>query len=74
MMVIAGVMLANGVGFGIATAISTYVFGIAWVTVGALVLPGALLVVLVAKKARPMDDISLSVALAYKLLERLSTK
>ena len=30
-----------------------------------------LLVVMVAKKARPVDDVSLSVALAYKLLERL---
>ena len=30
-----------------------------------------LLVVMAAKKARPVDDVSLSVALAYKLLERL---
>ena len=30
-----------------------------------------LMVVMVAKKARPVDDVSLSVALAYKLLERL---
>lgn len=30
-----------------------------------------LMVVMAAKKARPVDDVSLSVALAYKLLERL---
>lgn len=71
LMVIAGVLVATGTGVGIATAISTFVFGIPWVTVGALVLPGALLVVVAAKKARPVDDVSLSVALAYKLLERL---
>ena len=71
LMVIAGVLVATGTGVGIATAISTFVFGIPWITVGALVLPGALLVVMVAKKARPVDDVSLSVALAYKLLERL---
>ena len=71
MMVIAGVLVATGTGVGIATAISTFVFGIPWITVGALVLPGALLVVMAAKKARPVDDVSLSVALAYKLLDRL---
>ena len=71
LMVIAGVLVATGTGVGIATAISTFVFGIPWITVGALVLPGALLVVMVAKKARPVDDVSLSVALAYKLLDRL---
>ena len=71
LMVIAGVLLATGTGVGIATAISIFVFGIPWITVGALVLPGALLVVMAAKKARPVDDVSLSVALAYKLLDRL---
>ena len=70
-MVIAGVLVATGTGVGIATAISIFVFGIPWITVGALVLPGALLVVMAAKKARPVDDVSLSVALAYKLLDRL---
>lgn len=63
--------MATGTGVGIATAISIFVFGIPWITVGALVLPGALLVVMAAKKARPVDDVSLSVALAYKLLDRL---
>ena len=56
LMVIAGVMVATGTGVGIATAISTFVFGIPWITVGALVLPGALLVVMAAKKARPVPD------------------
>ena len=71
LMVIAGVLLATGTGVGLFTAISTFLFGIPWLAVSALVLPGALLVVMTAKKASPMDDVSLSVALAYKLLERL---
>lgn len=71
LMVISGVLLATGTGVGIVTAISTFLFGIPWITVGALVIPGALLVLMAAKKARPIDDVSLSVAMAYKLLERM---
>lgn len=71
LMVIAGVLTATGTGAGIIAAISALFLGIPWITVGALVIPGALLVLLAAKKARPVDEISLTVALAYKLLDRL---
>ena len=71
LMVIGGVLYATGTGVGIATAISLFVFGVPWMTVGALVLPGVFLMVLAARKTRPADEMSLSVALAYKLLERI---
>jgi Mn2+/Fe2+ NRAMP family transporter len=70
-MVIAGVLTATGTGVGIVAAIPMLIGGIPWLTVGALVLPGALLVLLAAKKTKPADEISLSVALAYKLLDRI---
>ena len=71
LMVISGVFVATGTSVGVVSAISLFLFGIPWMTVGALVLPGALLVVLAAKKSKPADAISLSIALAYKLLERI---
>lgn len=71
LMVISGVMLATGTGFGIITAISIFLFGIPWLSVGALVLPGALLVILSRKMQKPGESISMSIAMAYKLLERL---
>lgn len=74
LMVIAGVLVATGTGVGVVTAISMFLFGIPWLVVGGLVLPGALLVVLASKKTRPVDEISLSIALAYKLLERIDAK
>ena len=71
LMVIAGVMLATGTGVGIFTAISIFLFGVPWMAVGALVLPGALLVMLSRKILKPGESISMSVGMAYKLLERL---
>ncbi len=71
LMVIMGVFLATGTGVGLVTAISIFVFGVPWLAVGALVLPGSLLVMLAANKTKPVDEISLSIALAYKLLERM---
>lgn len=71
LMVISGVFVATGTGVGIVSAISLFVFGVPWLTVGVLVLPGALLILLAAKKTKPVDEISLSIALAYKLLDRL---
>jgi hypothetical protein len=71
LMLIGGVLAATGTGVGLVSAISLFLFGIPWLTVGALVLPGALLMLLAAKKTKPMDEISLSIALAYKLLDRL---
>ncbi|WIT12915.1 hypothetical protein PFX98_04715 [Paucibacter sediminis] len=70
LMLISGVFIATGTGVGLVSAISLFLFGVPWLSVGALVLPGALLMALAAKKTRPVDEISLSVALAYKLLER----
>ena len=72
LLVIAGVATATSTGVGLASAIWTFLFGISWLTVGALVLPGFLALALAAKKTRPVDDLSLTVAMAYRLLERLS--
>jgi hypothetical protein len=71
LMVISGVFVATGTGIGVVSAISMFLFGIPWLTVGALVLPGSLLVILAAKKTRPIDEISLAIAMSYKLLGRL---
>jgi hypothetical protein len=71
LMVISGALIATGTGMGLTTAISLFVFGIPWVTVGALILPGALFMLLAFRKPRPVDDISLSIAMSYKLLERI---
>lgn len=71
LMVISGVFVATGTGVGVASAISLFLFGIPWLAVGALVLPGSLLVVMAAKKTRPIDEISLAIALLYKLLQRI---
>ena len=74
LMLISGVLLATGTGVGIVSTISMFIFGIPWLAVGILVLPGALLVLLAARKSRPTDDFSLAVGLAYKLLQRLGTE
>lgn len=71
LMVIMGVFIATGTGVGLVSAFSILIFGVPWLLVGALVLPGALLLKLAAKKTKPIDEISLSIALAYKLLDRL---
>lgn len=71
LMVISGVFAATGTGVGVVSAISLVLFGIPWLTVGALVLPGSLLVIMAAKKTRAIDEISLAIAMSYKLLERL---
>ncbi len=71
LMVISGVFVATGTGVGVVSAISLFLFGIPWLAVGALVLPGSLLVVMAAKKTRPIDEISLAIAMAYKLLQRI---
>jgi hypothetical protein len=74
LLVIKGVLIATGTGLGLISWIGAALGGIPMMTVGAFVLPGVLLVVMAAKKARPVDDVSLSVALAYKLLERLEKR
>lgn len=71
LMVIGGAIIATGTGAGLFTTISVFLFGVPWATVGLLVVPGALMLALAAKKLRPADEMSLSVALAYKLLDRI---
>lgn len=69
LMIVSGVLLATSTGVGVITAISTFLFGIPMATVGALVLPGALLVVLAAHQLKPKQKISACVGLAYKTLD-----
>jgi hypothetical protein len=71
MLIISGVIIATNTSLGVMSVISMFFVGVPWLTVGALVLPGTLLLVLAAKKTRPADEMSLSIALAYKLLERI---
>lgn len=71
MLIIGGVIIATSTGVGVITAITVFFVGVPWMTVGAMVLPGTLMIVLASKKTKPVDEMSLSVALAYKLLERI---
>lgn len=70
LLLISGVFLATGTGVGIVTAISVFLFGIPWLHVGALVLPGALMLALAAMHLRDDQAMSACVQLAYKLIER----
>jgi hypothetical protein len=70
LMVIMGVLLATSTGVGLATAISTYIFGIPWLSVGILVIPGAILAALSRYKLRENHAMSTAVKMAYQLLER----
>ncbi len=72
LMVISGALTAAGTGVGLVASISMFLFGIPWLNVGALVLSGGLLVALAVTTPRMKDEISLSIALAYKLLERIA--
>lgn len=71
LMVIGGAIIATGTGAGLGTTISLFLFGVPWATVGLLVVPGALMLLLAAQKLRPVDEMSLSIALAYKLMDRI---
>ncbi len=71
LMVISGAIIATGTGAGLFTSIAVFLFGVPWATVGLLVVPGALMLLLAALKLRAADEMSLSVALAYKLLDRI---
>lgn len=74
LMVISGALLATSTGVGVLTAISTFLFGIPMATVGALILPGALLVVLAAHQLKPKHKISACVGLAYKTIDLAKSK
>jgi hypothetical protein len=69
LLLIQGVFLATGTGVGIVAAISAFIFGIPWLHVGALVLPGAFMVALAAMHLRDDQAMSACVRLAYKLLD-----
>lgn len=70
LLVISGACIATSTGVGVFTAISTFLFGIPFLTVGALVIPGALLVVLAAAKLKSKHAMSACVGLAYKVLDK----
>lgn len=59
-----------GTGIGVVSAISVFFFGIPWMTVGVLLLPGALLLTLAGKSVNPMNSMSFSIGMAYKLVEK----
>jgi hypothetical protein len=69
LMVLSGVLLATGTGVGVATSISIFMFGIPWISVGALVIPGAILLGLSRYKFSNKHAMSTCVKMAYKLLE-----
>lgn len=73
LLLISGVLTAAGTGVGLVASISMFLYGIPWLNVGALVLSGSLLLALAATAPRMKDEISLSIALAYKLLERITS-
>lgn len=78
LMVLSGVLLATGTGVGLATSISIFLFGIPWISVGILVIPGAILLGLTRYKFTNKHAMSTCIKMAYKLLEdqhnNLSTK
>lgn len=69
LMVISGVLLATSTGVGVVTAISTFLFGIPWLSVGVLVIPGALLIALSRVKFGSRHAMTTCVKLAYRLLQ-----
>lgn len=69
LMIISGVLLACGVGVGLATSISMFLLGIPWMSVGVLVIPGVILVGLSRYKFTNEHAMSTCVRMAYKLLE-----
>lgn len=71
-MIIIGVFTTFGIGVGALQGLSIWIFGIPWVTVGALVVPGAILVLLARYKFTSRHAMTTCINLAYKLLERRS--
>lgn len=69
LMVLSGVLLATGTGVGLATSISLFLFGIPWISVGALVIPGAILLGLTRYKFNNKHAMSTCIKMSYKLLE-----
>lgn len=71
-MIIIGVLTSMGIGVGLIKILSIWLFGIPWVTVGALVVPGAILLALTRYKFSEKHAMTTCISLAYKLLERRS--
>ncbi len=71
LMVISGVLIASGIGVGAISGITMFIFGIPWLTVASLTIPGAALLILSRKKAPKSVEISLAIAIIYKLLDRI---
>lgn len=69
LMVLSGVLLATGTGVGVATTISMFLFGIPWISVGVLVIPGAILLGLSRYKFSNNHAMSTCIKMSYKLLE-----
>ena len=69
LMVISGVLLATSTGVGLATSISIFLFGIPWMSVGVLVIPGAILLGLSRCKFSSRHAMTTCIKIAYKLLE-----
>lgn len=67
---ISAVCLATSTGVGIVAAISAFLFGIPWLSVAGLAIPGALMLGLAAMQLRDDQAMSACVQLAYKLIER----
>jgi hypothetical protein len=70
LLVISSVCLATSTGVGVIAAISAFLFGIPWLSVGALAIPGGLMLGLAAMQLGDDQATSACVQLAYKLIER----
>lgn len=70
LLLIQAVLVATSTGVGVLAAISTWLFGIPGAQVGALAVGGTLLFALSRVKLVSTNAMSVSVATAYKLLER----
>lgn len=68
LMVIAGAFIATSTGVGLLAALTATLFGIPWLTVGSLAIPGLLMVFLAKRGVSPKNELSLAVAAAYQLL------
>jgi len=68
LMVIAGAFFAASTGVGLFAALTATLFGIPWITVGSLAIPGLLMVFLAKRGVGPRNELSLAVSAAYQLL------
>lgn len=74
LLVIQAVLIATSTGVGVVAAISTWLFGIPMLQVGALAVSGAVIFALSRAKVTSANALSASVAVAYKLLDRAENR